>query len=66
VHVIEHFFGAFGPNFIVATVTEEADADDDVAGKGKAFLGLKELVFEAGAAAEGYDWIFADHIISFC
>ena len=50
-HVVEHLFGPFGPNFIVAAVAEETDADDDVAGEGKAFLGFKKLVFEASAAA---------------
>ena len=60
-HVIEHLLGAIGPDFIVAAMAEEADTDDDVAGEGEAFLRLQELLLEACAAAEGYDWIFADH-----
>ena len=38
VHVIEHGFGAFSPDFVVSTVTEQADRDDDVAFKSQAFL----------------------------
>ena len=60
-HVVQHFLGAFGPDFIVPAVAEEADADDDVACEGEAFLRFQELVFEARAAAEGYDGVFAGH-----
>ena len=35
VHVVEHGFGAFSPYFIIFTVTEQADGDDDVALKGQ-------------------------------
>ena len=61
VHVVQHLLGAFGPDFVVAAVAEKADADDDVARKGQAFLRFQEGVLEACAAAEGYDGIFADH-----
>ena len=61
VHVVEHFLGPFGPDFVVAAVAEKADADDDVAGEGQAFLCFQELLLEARAAAEGYDGVFADH-----
>ena len=44
---------AIGPDIVVAAVAEEADADDDVA--------FKELFLEARAAAQGDDWVFADH-----
>jgi len=46
-------------------VSEEADADDDVAREGQALLRLQELLLETRAAAEGYDWVFADHEIYF-
>ena len=42
-------------------MAEQADTDDDVTRKGQTLLGLKELVLEAGAAAEGYDGVFADN-----
>lgn len=42
-------------------MAEKAHADDDVAFKGESFLNLKELVLEAGATAEGYDFELADH-----
>lgn len=61
VHVIQHLFGAFGPDFVVAAVAEQADADDDVAREGEALLRFQELVLEAGRTAEGYDGVFADH-----
>lgn len=63
VHIVQHLFDAFGPNFIVAAVTEEAYADDDISFQGQAPLGFKELFFEAGAATEGNDWIIPDHIM---
>ena len=38
VHVVEHGFGAFCPDFIVSAVTEQTDGDDDVAFKGESLL----------------------------
>ena len=64
VHVVQHLFGAFGPDFVVAAMAEEAVADDDVAFEGKPLLRFQELVLEASAAAEGYDGVFADHKVS--
>ena len=64
-HIVQHLFCSFCPDLIVSGMTEQADADDDVAFKGKAFLHLKELFLEACAAAEGYDFVFADHNIVF-
>ena len=61
VHVVQHLLGAFSPDFVVAAMAEKADADDDVARKGQAFLGLKVLLLEARAAAEGYDGVFVGH-----
>ena len=61
VHVVQHFLDAIGPDFVVAAVAEEANADDDVACEGKALLRFQELLFEAGASAEGYYGVFADH-----
>ena len=62
VHVVQHLLGAFGPDFVVTAVAEEAHADDDVAREGQALLRFHELILEAGAAAEGYDGVFAVHI----
>ena len=42
-------------------MSEKADADDDVAFEGQALLRFQELLLEAGASAEGYDGVFADH-----
>ena len=61
VHVIQHFLGAFSPYLFVSGMAEEPDADDDVSFEGKAFLRFNELVFEASAAAEGYDFVWALH-----
>ena len=61
VHVIQHFLDAFSPYLFVSGVAEEADADDDVSFEGKAFLRFYELVFEAGAAAEGDDFVWDLH-----
>ena len=64
VHVVEHGFGAFGPDFIVSAVTEQTDGDDDVAFKGQAFLRFQVLLLELRAAAEGYYFVLADHGLS--
>ena len=61
VHIVQHLLGAFGPDFIVSAVAEQADADDDVTGEGQALLRLQELLLKARAAAEGYDGVLADH-----
>ena len=31
VHIVEHGFGAFGPDFVVSAVSEQTDGYDDVA-----------------------------------
>ena len=64
VHVVEHGFGAFCPDFIVSAVAEQTDGDDDVAFKGQALLCFEVLLFELRAAAEGYYFVFADHGLS--
>ena len=64
VHVVEHGFGAFGPDFIVSAVTEQTDGDDNIAFKGQALLCFQVLLFELRAAAEGYYFVFADHGLS--
>ena len=61
VHVVQHLLRPFRPDLIVTGMTEKADTDDDVAFQGETFLGLKELLLEARAAAEGYDLVFTDH-----
>ena len=48
VHIVKHLLGALRPDLIVAAMAEQADADYDVAFKGKALLGFEELVLEAG------------------
>ena len=60
-HIVEHGFGAFCPDFIVSAVAEQTDGDDDVACKGQEFLCFQILLLELRAAAEGYDFVFADH-----
>ena len=61
VHVIEHLLGAFGPDLIISGMSEQSDADNDVAFKGKTLLRLKELLLEAGAAAKCNYRVFANH-----
>ncbi len=61
VHVVEHGFGAFCPDFVVSAVTEQTDGDDDVAFKGKTPLCFQVLLLELCAASEGYYFVFADH-----
>lgn len=65
VHIVEHFLCPLRPDLVIARVAEEADADDDVSFEGETFLGLKELVLEARAPAEGYDFVLADHVVIF-
>ena len=48
VHIVQHLLGALGPDFFVAAMAEQADADDDVALEGQALLRLQELLLEAG------------------
>ena len=62
-HVVEHGFGAFSPYFIVSAVAEQTDGDDDVSFKGQALLSFQILLLEFRAAAQGYDFVFADHNI---
>lgn len=65
VHIVQHLFGAHGPDFLVATVAEEADADDDVTGEGKTLLRFQECILETRTAAKGYDGVFADHFSNY-
>ena len=61
VHVIQHFLRPFRPDFLISGMAEKAYADDNVAFQGETFLSLKELVIEACATAEGYDFELSDH-----
>ncbi len=61
VHIVEHLLGTFGSDFIIPRMAKESDVDDNIAFKCQAFLRFKELVLETGAAAEGYNFVFADH-----
>ena len=49
------------PDFVVATVAEQTNGDDDVSFKGETLLSFKVLLLELCAAAEGYYFVFADH-----
>ena len=64
VHVVEHGFGAFCPDFVVTAVAKQTDGDDDVAFKGESLLSFQVLLLELRAAAEGYYFVFADHNIT--
>ena len=71
VHVVEHFLrfreGSFVhavPDFLVAGVAEEPNADDDITRKRQPLLGLHELILEAGAAAERDYFIVSYHVLS--
>ena len=64
VHIVEHSFGAFCPDLLVTTVTEQTDRNDDVAFKGQTLLSFKILLLELRAAAEGYYFVFTDHNIT--
>ena len=61
VHVVQHLLGAFGPDLIVAGVPEQADADHDVPLQRQPLLRFHKRILEAGAAAEGDDFIFPNH-----
>lgn len=37
-HIIKHVLFPFSPNFVIATVTEKANTDNDVSCKSKSFL----------------------------
>lgn len=63
-HVVKHFLGPFVPDFIVSGMPEQSDTDYDIPFKSKSFLFLKELLLKAGAATQGYDFIFADHFLA--
>ena len=47
-HIVQHLLGALCPDFFVAAMAEQADADDDVALEGQALLRFEELVLETG------------------
>ena len=61
VHIVQHLLGAFSPDLVIACMSEQADADYNVALKGQTFLRFNELVLEAGTAAEGDDFVFSFH-----
>ena len=62
-HIVKHFLRSFRPYFIVSRVAEKANGDNDITIQGQAFLSLKKLFLEAGASAQGYDFVFADHML---
>ena len=60
-HVVEHALDTIGPDLVIAGMSEQADADDDVPFQGQLLLRFEELLLEARAAAKGDDFVFADH-----
>ncbi len=63
VHIVEHGFGAFSPDFVVTAVAEQTDGDDDVSFKGEPLLSFEVLFLELCAATKGYYFVLADHIL---
>ena len=61
VHIVQHLLGPLGPDFFIARMAKEPDADNDVALESQLLLNLKKLFLEARAAAEGYDRVFTNH-----
>ena len=68
-HIVEHLF-CFGqralvhifPDFIVAGMAKEPDADHDISLQGQPLLRFKKFVLETGAAAKGDDFVFSFHV----
>ena len=53
---------SFVPSVLLVTaVPEQPHADDNVPRQRQALLRFEELLLETRAAAEGDDWVFADH-----
>ena len=48
VHVVQHLFGAFDPDFVVTAMAEQAHTDDDVTCERQALLRFQELLLKAG------------------
>ena len=69
-HIVQHLFRPSQralvhvlPDFIVAGVAKEADADHNISLQRQALLGFHEFIPEAGAAAEGDDFIFSEIVL---
>ena len=67
-HIVQHLFRLSQralvhvlPDFIVARMTEESDADHNAVFECQAFLHFTELIFKAGATTEGYDFLLTYH-----
>lgn len=46
-------------------MSEESNADDDIAFQGETLLHLQELLLEPSATTKGYDLVLADHYFVF-
>lgn len=60
-HIIQHSLRPLSPNLIIPAMPKQADRDDNITFKRKPLLHLKILFLEPGAAAEGDDFVGADH-----
>lgn len=60
-HIIQHCLCLRVYGIAVPAVAEQTHEDDDVPLQRKAFLGSQERILEAGAAAEGDDFIGSDY-----
>lgn len=60
-HIIQHRLRPLSPNLIIPAMPKQADRNDNITFKRKPLLCLKILFLELGAAAEGDDFVGADH-----
>lgn len=61
-HIIQHSLRPLSPNLIIPAMPKQADRDDNITFKRKPLLRLKILFLELSAAAEGDDFVGADHV----
>ena len=60
-HIIQHSLRPLSPNLIIPAMPKQADRNDNITFKRKPLLRLKILFLELSAAAEGDDFVGADH-----
>ena len=60
-HIIQHSLRPLSPNLIIPAMPKQADRNDNITFKRKPLLRLNILFLELGAAAEGDDFVWADH-----
>ena len=61
-HIIEHLFGALGPDLVIALVAEQADTYNNVALKREPLLLSEKLIFKPCAPAQGDYFVVSYHI----